>query len=550
MERPAPSMQPPRYACGMCGITFTRRHSRDVHVSRKHGTTIRHYECAICGNVFQSVSNLRAHRDTHQFNSEYVRIDTHFNQSCITYEKIYEHGVASIQTSLSADIDAISNLLSFEAKMKKYIKYSIITYCEFIKLDGDEVENANIIIMRAPTASLIQNGSPLKDIKRGERIIIQRVEDFINNGSNYILNAVIKTRVEVAKCRSLNGSCGRLSVTTLRSAKKVGAKANLNGDNNCFFYCIASYFTGSSDINVLKRFMIKHIDTQCVKVPVDVGNIDRFERVNGKLDLRINVLYEEDGSVYPIYASRNTNHKNIVCILLYKTMVGNRLTSHYALISNLDKLLRKDYVSKKNGKSKPQGDNATTTSYGNSFVCMNCLNKFSLQSSLDSHTKLCNTNKPQRLTMPPEDGELEFDKHFRKFRMPIIGFFDFECCMKKPDSSCLHCDGGDKCFHKTEVDKVQEPVTYALVFVNWNNEIVHKNVYSGENCAEHLIDELLELEAGIVQTITQNRPMELTQRDEYIYKMASICHICELPLTPNGTNRTVRDHCHITGMHI
>jgi hypothetical protein len=234
----------------------------------------------------------------------------------------------------------------------------------------------------------------------------KNVDEFIMNGSNYILNGVFKTQIDFARCKSLSGSCGLLSV---RSCNDLGRLPNpTSPDNKCFFYAVAQAFTKTESIIDAITFMQNNLVTDNIQTPVKISSIARFEKLNAHLNIRVNVLYEEGGDVFPIFVSSRITGQTVINILLYKTLVAGTAVNHYAYIPDLSPLLRKTY-------RRPNGG----TSYEKTFVCPNCLGKFSREDALTNHFDLCRENRPQRLILPQENEFLKFSNFHRKFKLPV-----------------------------------------------------------------------------------------------------------------------------------
>jgi hypothetical protein len=133
----------------------------------------------------------------------------------------------------------------------------------------------------------------------------------------------------------------------------------------------------------------------------------------------------------------------------------------------------------------------------------------------------------------------------RKFRIPIVGFFDFESVMREPAAPCSVCPSQTECYHSILIDAVQEACTYSLIVVDWRGEIVHSRTYSGHDCADQFVEDLLQIEPALDEMLQAYQPMHLTAAEERAFGAATRCHICEQPLL--NSEQRHRDHCHLTG---
>ena len=411
------------FTCPDCPATFSRRYNRDKHFTRNHGGSDRVHDCVLCGAVFLSVTLLHEHILDHEPETEYHVTRELMDGALTTYRKNYVPPEGSLDLTFGQDIDNLTQVMAVETARKKYAKCSIVLTVEFIQLSGNEVTNSIVIYMRSPNFTITpfqDHASLLAGVQAGFNVSI---EDFKMNGSNYILNAIYRTEIDFAKCSPLSGSCGILSISSKADLKQL----HENGDNRCFFYAVARHFTKIDDMELIKRFLATSVITDGIRTPVSICSIPKFEKKNHHLKIRVNVLYEEDGNIFPIFASKyddvdGADQKiEFVNILLYKTLINGEAVSHYSYISDLPKLLRRRYE-KNSGKAG--------YSYQVTKVCPNCLTKFFSDYELETHFGLCKENKPQKIILPQPGTYIEFKNWNNKFKIPMCAFFDFESSMK------------------------------------------------------------------------------------------------------------------------
>ena len=70
-------------------------------------------------------------------------------------------------------------------------------------------------------------------------------------------------------------------------------------------------------------------------------------------------------------------------------------------------------------------------------------------------------------------------------------------------------------------------------------------VYRGPNVVEELLTRLKQEAWAIHDVLSNNVPMQLSVEEEYDFKTAYDCYLCEEPM---GINR-VRDNCHLMGKY-
>ena len=165
---------------------------------------------------------------------------------------------------------------------------------------------------------------------------------------------------------------------------------------------------------------------------------------------------------------------------------------------------------------------------------------------LKKHEEVCLQFKTQRVVVPPKDSTISFTNFQKKFKIKYCGFFDLESCLK-PQLRCDKCDSCD-CVHKTVVENEQQPITYSYIIVDNEGSIVHQNTYTGEDCVQHFISELLSLEQELMDNLEVNIPMKISSRQQAIFEKAITCHICEKEFLDE--EERVRDHCHLSGEYL
>ena len=528
------------FHCPHCAVVFTRKFNRDRHVNVEHNHITIVHSCVFCGAVFNTIAALRVHRKNHQPTTGFEVFASAHKKKCVIFRKSYESIMADLNSSFLNDKEDIYKLLRYELANRNSMKTSIVFYAEFTKFNGtnengEEADRTRYqVCIRSQSCLLTNEGDILNLMDSSLQSAQNRIDDFIENGSGWRLDEIVCTNIEIGNCRPLNGSCNLLSITYPKALKRIKPADKLQ---QCFLEAVAYHFIKSSNVSLLQTFINENLRVN-ISTPVSITSIPRFENDNKHLDLKINVLYmEEQKDIFPLYFSRQINAANIITLLLYKTVIDNNLINHYCYVENVNTLLQKKFLGR-------------TITYERAIRCLNCLAKFSSKTNaaaqLASHYKLCLENKPQSI-LPPRPGATLFFKNYeRKFKMHFVGFFDFESAHHKPKFSCEKCaisDGND-CKHSTSVCAIQKPITVSYLILNTNtNEIMHKMTYTGEDCVEVFLNELLTIETEFDEYFNEIIPMQDTPETEMTYLLQEKCHICEKMLADDR----VRDHCHITG---
>ena len=450
-----------------------------------------------------------------------------------TYEKAWQ-----------LDHVSLNKLISFHLETDKFFKVYISTTIEFVKYElDDETPEDNIELHLTSNTYAVNNARSARTfLRNARRNIAERVDDMLTHGSNWRVDEVLYTDIHFAAFNPIAGSCGMLSINNLKQIKKFPKDSKKGANqNDCFYEAIAYHFTKSKNYKVLQAFIRKHINRN-VKTPIAVKDIDRFLRGNKQLNIAINVVYEEDDEeIYPIYTNSEVKDEDhTITLFLYNTEVDGVLVRHYTHVEDINRLLRRKY---NNGRK----------SYGNALHCFNCLQPFFTRNALSNHRELCLTNKTQRIELPQEDSVMQFEHHTRKFKVPIIGFFDFESSLVAPEHSCDKCKVGiSACKHKTVVEHLQIPNTYSIVIVDWTDTVIHTNTYSGEDCMEKFFDELLTLEPRLTAVVDEAKALHgelnMSKEDEVMFQSATACNICDKVFMHDEMRH--RDHCHLTGVFL
>lgn len=525
------------FPCHQCKVIFSRSYNLRRHIERYHNHIQPMVDCTLCGAYFHHLSQLREHRRVHKPTTGFKKLQSAFKKSCVIFRKIYAKKILSFEEANALDYSDSLSLLNYEQLQRQTFKVSRITTVEFVKttsLEG-ELERTYDIRFRSPTTS-IQNQQDISDFMDSSTKFIQnRIDDFIAHGSGWVLDEVLYSDLELGSCAPLKGGCNAVSIKFLKNLKLIHPNSTAQ---DCFFQAIAYHFVKSDKPKKLRRFIRRKIITE-IKTPVHVSDIRKFEKDNQHLRLKINVLYSEDGgkTVVPIYTSKNKSTKNIINLMLWKTVVNGELMEHFSYIEHLSKFLRKSYR---------YNVNHEFVTYEKLYACGNCLTTYSRLESLRSHEELCLKFKTQKIVTPPKDSCIEFRNFRKKFKVPYVGFFDFESCLK-PINRCQKCDVDETCVHASITANEQKPITYSYVIVDSNSNVIHTNTYSGEDCIEHFLNELLTLEGGLLEKMSECVPMVISPLQQAEFNDTLVCHICEKDILPGDA---VRDHCHLTGRYM
>lgn len=590
------------YVCATCGAKFARRYNRDRHVQLTHNNIVQVYDCSFCGAFFNTLVKLREHRDSHKPTTGFEEKSSAFRKKCVIFRKTYGEKMLTLENAFNDDEADMKKLIEYEVGVRRSMKLGIIYHIEFMRIqpqmggaaeeqpppppasenetllageEGEEEEeeeeaeeeeeeeeeggdgerddeeereislagNVNEevyeICLRAPSA-VVTAATNVRQAMRAARQYIQtRVEDFIENGSGWRVSSVVAADVEIGNCSALNGACNLVSITYLKSLQSTRRSKDMQ---KCFLFACAYHFTKSDNSKIINKFINKHFVVN-IASPVMVKDVSRFERDNSHLGIKINVIYLEDKQLFPLIYSKKADATNHITLLLHKTEAAGKVVNHYSYVRDHNKMLRKNYV--KNDQY----------SYGKTLSCLNCFAKFvdshNGADNLRRHYEHCSKNKPQAVKVPEEGDVIQFTHHNNKFESYFIGFFDFESKHVRQKYECNKClkvreEDDTVCTHQTLVKAVQEPITYSYLILDRNEKIVFQNTYTGLDCVQKFLAELISIEPELLAVLNRNELLNMGVGDERRFKTAVQCHICETDLD----NDRVRDHCHITGNYL
>ena len=533
------------FKCNSCRATFSRkdnlvRHSKFAHFGGEE-TNRDVFLCGMCDDFFDTKEKLILHRNaTHKIHKKFHLVASAHNRACQLYRLNFPADVRIITDAIKYARKKAFLLLKYLLSVHHMIKTSFVLTCRFAQSTTQEdvgAEGKEVITMnfrsRVTTVNEMQMNKAT--ITSMFSHIIKSFEDFLQNGSGWILVDCIAFDVEMGKCLSLAGSyCEQDQPHTVfykneRITSSVNESDSKNG-KNCFYIALAQFFVkNKSDI---ANFIEENIN--CVApLPVSVDKISQVEAANKHLDIAINVIYKtEDEEIYPCYASPNINAKNMVNMFLFFTANKEEPTLHYALIENISKLLA------------VRTKSATNTWHTrDQHICYNCFNTFHRLSTLESHVAWCHQESGQSLIVPEEGSVVEYMPKRKEEKIAFTLFFDFET-MQLPSKK--KCCSEETCSHKSVNISDHEAFAYSIIVIDRYGDIREQISHVGTDAATHCVRALVSIQKKYSKILQTEVPIKMTDDDEKNYQNAKHCHICHFAINGKG----VRDHDHLTGKYI
>ena len=379
----------------------------------------------------------------------------------------------------------------------------------------------------------------VKDIlKEMIKQILNILSIYQKNGSGWYFKEVTRLEIHIVEYKPKKGG-SYIPLPSFIMRKKVIINME-NEDNKCFLWSILRYLhpreKHSPRINHLKKYE-NDLNFKEINFPVKVKDIKKFENQNPSLP-GINIFSLNDNNkVYPLRINKKDCQKTID---LFLHSDGEK--QHYSLIKNFTRLVRSQYTSHRSSKI---------------YICKKCLTHYTKEELLEKHITYCGNNETVGVKMPTKENSiLKFKNHFKNFPLPFVIYADFEC-FTIPVSSNEPNPNPDKSF--TKIYQKHEPSGFCIYLktldgLNTNFEpIVYTKKTLNEDVSEKLIEQVVKLTHKIYQDYYQKpKPLNLTDKEEKEFQLATICHICEEDfLTDEKTGKIlkVRDHCHFTGKY-
>lgn len=391
-------------------------------------------------------------------------------------------------------------------------------------------------------------------------VILNDMEEFENRESGWTLKRIELLNIIINKYNPMR--CGSYIPLPPAIANKKACINVKNFDDECFKWAIISalvhlkgYKINNSDrVNEYKKYEEEFtLNFDGLEFPIQPDCIPIFEKQNN-LSINLYVLQFKYGKyeVLPIYVTK-IKHENHIRLL----MIENKYESeeeqerdqfdvvvtkkrkmeilhdipinHYVWIKNLSRLVGSQVSSHQHKV----------------HICDRCLTFFHSAIKLEEHEIDCVKINKCAIKMPtPRPGQEDDSYKFLKFRnyqkkqsVPFVIYGDFESLLEKIDD---------------DTRKIHEHKPCAVGYYlrcNYDENLSYYRNHVGMDSANWFVRELRNIAEKVNDIYKNPKPMnQLTCQEEDEFSKASHCHICELPFKEE--DQRVRDHCHLTGIHL
>ena len=352
--------------------------------------------------------------------------------------------------------------------------------------------------------------------------ILYRIDNWINEGSGWVVESINSEYVNISKYAPLFGS-SFIELTDKLKHPMKGLINIKNNDNKCFLWCHVRYLNlvdkNSSRISKIDKKIADTLDYSDINFPVSEKDYSKTEDKNS---ININVFSYDDSVIHPICISNKifSDHMNLL-------MIHEENMSHYVYIKYFNRLM----FNKTKNKNKKH-------------FCMLCLQCFSSENILVKHKENCLIiNGEQRVKL--NEGIIKFFNYFKKLPVSFKIYADFECILKETGVSEEIIDENSSYIKKYQ-NHIPCGFAYKAVCIDdgFTKDIV---IYRGKDCVNKFIAMMLEEYEYCSNVMKEyfNKKLIMSAEEEEIFQSSNKCWICNKLF--DLVDEKVRDHCHISG---
>ena len=266
--------------------------------------------------------------------------------------------IKQLETSKSSFKDELSDLLN-ETKGFKY-KITLKVMLKKYKPNG-QIEFRPVCFNSTPKKILNHKFS----LENAFQEILYRIDNWINEGSGWIVELIESQYINISTYRPLSGSSYMDLPVELRSPRK-GLINIKNKDQKCFLWCHVRHINPSKEhperIKKTDKKTAEKLDYDGIEFPVQEK---KFSKIEVKNNISINVFCYENELLFPIYVTDQKFEDSRDLLLLI-----DDAKSHYAYIKDFGRFM---FHKTKNKYKK--------------YFCKSCLQCFSSKNVLTEHKK-------------------------------------------------------------------------------------------------------------------------------------------------------------------
>ena len=232
---------------------------------------------------------------------------------------------------LEAEKSSIKDFFSDLLNETKGFKYQITLKVMLKKYKPNGEIEFRPVYFNSTTKTVINHKFSLENAFQE---ILYRIDNWINEGSGWIVELIESQYINISTYRPLSGSSYVKLPAELRSSKK-GLINIKNNDQKCFLWCHVRHINPvkihPERITRQGKKLVNDLDYDGVGFAVREKDFSKIEKKN---NICINVFCYENKLVFPIYIS-NQKFENSMDLLLITD--GDK--SHYVYIKDFDRFM-------------------------------------------------------------------------------------------------------------------------------------------------------------------------------------------------------------------
>ena len=279
---------------------------------------------------------------------------------------IYRKQLAD-KSTLSVEFlqEIFSNVM--EERKKRGFKAIISLHVVFCKADKEDEVTDPPVVLKSNAFTCLDGSSvdECMDIALGE--INEKIDEFIRNGSGWVLHHLDKIDLGILKYNPLKASS---YIELPKRIENRRACLNIkNEDQKCFLWSVlAALHPVQQHANRVAKYtqFEEELTLTNITFPMKVKDINKFEKLNPTIS--INVLGYEDSDIFPLRITGEVKEHHINLL-----MFSSEEKSHYVLIRHLSRLVSSQMTAHNHEK----------------FYCNFCLHGFIREDLLNAHMEYC-----------------------------------------------------------------------------------------------------------------------------------------------------------------
>ncbi|XP_053200846.1 uncharacterized protein LOC128385939 [Panonychus citri] len=218
--------------------------------------------------------------------------------------------------------------------------------------------------------------------------------------------------------------------------------------------------------------------------------------------------------IVPVTAINKFCRKNNVSVNVYKYEVSTKTIWSIKVMDkpnpkHCNLLLHNDHYFAISNSNRLASNNGRAYHH----FCHRCINSFKDEERLKAQSKDCLLHKAQQIILPESNSRNSYitrNDYRKESRFPYVIYGDFETLSVQVDGS-----------QRVRADLV--PVSFALVAVDWNSNIIEKRLSFGRNLGQKFFTALVEIKEKLKKHREENL---MSARDEHEFENIENCHIC------------------------